>query len=142
LELRRPSGDKADPRQKKSHIRVSSIDADAVMAALEDNGFHATDAVGGEFFYARISCGEESSTTRMVGLGRKGEAVWGQVVWLAVERPAPAASKLELELYSSRDKRWVGLTAAGTCVLYVLTISTDVYDSQHKLYGSICCSNI
>ena len=105
VELRRPSGDKGNPKQKKSHIRVSSIDADAVMAALEDNGFHATDAVGGEFFYARISCGEESSTTRMVGLGRKGEAVWGQVVWLAVKRPAPTASKLELELYSSRDKR-------------------------------------
>jgi hypothetical protein len=33
-------------KQALQHTRTGSVDAEAVMAALEENGFHATDAPG------------------------------------------------------------------------------------------------
>jgi hypothetical protein len=33
-------------KQALQHTRTDSVDAEAVMAALEENGFHATDAPG------------------------------------------------------------------------------------------------
>lgn len=68
-----------DPGPGPAHARIPSVDADAVMSMLEDNGFHASDAPGGNFFYMRVTCGEESGVSRMVGLGPSGDAVWGQV---------------------------------------------------------------
>jgi hypothetical protein len=68
-----------DPGPGPAHARIPSVDADAVMSMLEDNGFHASDAPGGNFFYMRVTCGEEAGVSRMVGLGPSGDAVWGQV---------------------------------------------------------------
>jgi hypothetical protein len=47
-------------------------------------------------------------TTRMVPLsGVGGAAVWEQVFWFALPRPAEGGAKLEFELLGSSDKKWV-----------------------------------
>jgi hypothetical protein len=46
-------------------------------------------------------------TTRMVPLSAPGGvAVWEQVFWFALPRPAEAGAKLEFELVASPDKKW------------------------------------
>lgn len=113
----------ADPvsllKQATQHKRNSSVDAEAVMAALEENGFHATDAYMGAFFYTRISLvgtgdagssagsGGPSSSycSKVVALTLAGEASWDQGFWLPLVRPAPPAAALELELYAAKDDK-------------------------------------
>jgi hypothetical protein len=130
-------------KQATQHTRDNSVDAEAVMAALEENGFHATDAPGGAYFYARISLtspdssstapapaapaagagagaaaasttsGSSSSsssasvtrTSRVVGLGPSGEAVWGEGFFLPLMRPAPLGTLLEVELFAAKDDK-------------------------------------
>jgi len=119
------AADLADPvsvlKHATQHTRKVSVDAEAVMAALEENGFHATDAPGGAFFYTRItlvgvpdasgssstSVGGSSSShcSRVVGLSPSGEASWDQGFWLPVVRPAPANAGLELELFAAKDDK-------------------------------------
>jgi hypothetical protein len=118
-------GSLADPvsllKQATQHNRNPSVDAEAVMAALEENGFHATDAYMGAFFYTRVSLvgtadagssgvgggsGSGSShCTKVVALTLGGEAAWDQGFWLPVVRPAPATAALELELYAAKDDK-------------------------------------
>jgi hypothetical protein len=112
----------ADPvsllKRATQHARNSSVDAEAVMAALEENGFHATDAFMGAFFYTRISLlgvcepgssgsssGSSSCCSKVVALSLGGEAIWDQGFWLPVVRPAPAGALLELELYAAKDDK-------------------------------------
>lgn len=119
------AADLADPvsvlKHATQHTRKVSVDAEAVMAALEENGFHATDAPGGAFFYTRItlvgvpdasgsssaSVGGSSSShcSRVVGLSPSGEASWDQGFWVPVVRPAPANAALELELFAAKDDK-------------------------------------
>lgn len=116
-------GSLADPvsllKQATQHNRKSSVDAEAVMAALEENGFHATDAYMGAFFYTRVGLvgtadagssgvgGSSGSShcTKVVALTLGGEAAWDQGFWLPVVRPAPATAALELELYAAKDDK-------------------------------------
>lgn len=118
-------GSLADPvsllKQVTQHKRNSSVDAEAVMAALEENGFHATDAYMGAFFYARLtlvgtgdagsgssgsgSGGGSSHCSKVVALSLAGEASWDQGFWLPLVRPAPAGAGLELELYAAKDEK-------------------------------------
>lgn len=120
-------GSLADPvsllKQATQHKRNSSVDAEAVMAALEENGFHATDAYMGAFFYARLalvgtgdagssgsagsagSGGSSSYCSKVVALSLAGEASWDQGFWLPLVRPAPAGAGLELELYAAKDEK-------------------------------------
>lgn len=94
-----------------------------------ENGFHTTDAPGGSFFYCRMACAAASDaspsaaaglavvgasgppagagvTTRMVPLaGPAGAAVWEQVFWFALPRPAEGGAKVEFELMASGDKK-------------------------------------
>lgn len=120
-------GSLADPvsllKQATQHKRNSSVDAEAVMAALEENGFHATDAYMGAFFYARLTLvgtgdagssgsagsgsagGSSSYCSKVVALSLAGEASWDQGFWLPLVRPAPAGAGLELELYAAKDEK-------------------------------------
>jgi hypothetical protein len=117
--------------RQQVHGRTASFDTETVMSALEENGFHATDAPGGAFFYARVGLGSSdgSSTagsgsssssmsasssssssssdsyTRVVGLGAVGEAVWEQAFWFTTVRPAAAAAALEVELFAAKDDK-------------------------------------
>lgn len=124
-----PGGSLADPvsmlQLATQHTRNSSVDAEAVMAALEENGFHATDAPGGAFFYTRVNLigvpdvgaggggpgggGSGSSSgafcSKVVGVSASGEASWEQGFWLPVVRPAPANAVLELELFAAKDDK-------------------------------------
>jgi hypothetical protein len=43
-------------KQALQHTRTDSVDAEAVMAALEENGFHATDAPGKFLFEDFAAC--------------------------------------------------------------------------------------
>jgi hypothetical protein len=110
----------ADPvsllKRATQHTRNSSVDAEAVMAALEENGFHATDAYMGAFFYARASlvglgddgsgsAGSSSYCSKVVPLSLGGEASWDQGFWLPLVRPAPPQAALELELYAAKDDK-------------------------------------
>lgn len=105
----------ADPvsllKRATQHTRNSSVDAEAVMAALEENGFHATDAYMGAFFYTRVSLvgmGDEGSSSycsKVVPLSLGGEASWDQGFWLPLVRPAPPQAALELELYAAKDDK-------------------------------------
>jgi hypothetical protein len=109
----------ADPvsllKRATQHTRNSSVDAEAVMAALEENGFHATDAYMGAFFYTRVSLvglGDDASgsagssyCSKVVPLSLGGEASWDQGFWLPLVRPAPPQAALELELYAAKDDK-------------------------------------
>ncbi|KAI8463209.1 MAG: hypothetical protein J3K34DRAFT_527166 [Monoraphidium minutum] len=119
---------------KAKHRSVGSVEREVLMGLLEDNGFHHTDAPGGAFFYMRMSCAAATDgapgaaasltasaapppgaavTTRMVPLcGANGCAVWEQVFWFALQRPADVDAKVEFELMASTDKKQRGRCVA------------------------------
>eukprot|EP00878_Enallax_costatus_P011429 GHUV01011932.1.p1 GENE.GHUV01011932.1~~GHUV01011932.1.p1 ORF type:complete len:811 (+),score=294.51 GHUV01011932.1:1142-3574(+) len=102
-------------QQATQHLRKASVDTEAVMAALEENGFHATDAPGGAYVYAKLNVSPDgdSMLSRVVGLrAASGEAVWEQSFWVAVTRPAPAVSSLEVELFATKDDKSRGRSVA------------------------------
>lgn len=52
--------------------------------------------------------GGAAQSTRMVPLcGLSAAAVWEQLFWFALPRPADVGAKVEFELMASRDKQWV-----------------------------------
>lgn len=131
-------------QQATQHRRKASVDAEAVMAALEENGFHATDAPGGAYVYARliVSPDGDSLLSRVVGLrAASGEAVWEQSFWVAVTRPAPAGSSLEVELFASKDDKWVPaapvLPSASTIIVSMLKSIRVAAPTMH-----LCCSRL